>query len=116
MQSLVASLGAKLPGLPGLLEAFAVHCLVVCAVLAAAYMLHPRSGFPVPPDGVSETFLPAHGRPPAKFGFHFCGVDRVAAVVAGPVRDEFYQVVRLAEGIDERTDDVYIAALVPRSD
>ena len=57
-------------------------------VIPAGDIPHPILIFEIPLDGFADACLEAFGRLPTEFAVDFCGVDGVAAVMAGAVCDE----------------------------
>src|SRR5262245_36611948 len=76
----------------------AVLAGVELPVGAAAGLFHPRRVVLVPPHRLGQAALPRLRRPPAQLALDLARVDRVAAVVAGPVLHEADQGARLAQG------------------
>jgi hypothetical protein len=61
--------------------------------------LHPRLVLQIPLDGFANALLELMGRCPAEFTLDFGSVDRITAVMAGPVFDEGNEFARMTTGL-----------------
>ena len=95
-----------------------------CLIAAVENRLPPATLVQIPFHGLLDPGLEGLGGPPAELGLDLGGVDRVAAVVAGPVGDERDQTlarrqiggVMLIQEAADRFHHVQVGALVAAAD
>ena len=93
-----------------------IHLLVIPLVGSAGDPLHPARVVQVPPDGLLDALLKGVGRGPAKFSGDLGVINGVPPVVAGAVLDVGDEALRLAQGLQDQTDDLDVGLLVVAAD
>ena len=101
-----------------------VHVFVILHVVAGGDVVHPVLVVEVPADGLLDALLELERRLPAQLALQLGGIDGVAHVVAGAVRDIGDQIHVGALGtaqhpvhrVDQHLDDVDVLPLVEAAD
>src|SRR6266404_1707964 len=82
------------------------------AIGATAGSGHPITVGPIPIDRFAQTRFPRFSRAPAQLILNQRGIDRITAIVAGPISYESNQRMRLRKRVENRPCHVNVSALV----